>query len=171
MNISPHKNGSVDQDDDGNHGNGRIVLTKIVILSITMTMPDNVMKVSNHGNGIDHERFGHIEHKGEENRNDDSETDDDDSRLKMTLRSQTAKETEGRNHERTNVESLYSDDSDEGVDDDRIGVLHTSQFSSDGNDSVINSDSHDDNREIDVERNSNNDREIDDERDNDEERE
>ena len=81
MNIGPHEYGSIDRDDDDNHGNGKIVLTRTVILSITMTMPDNVMKVSNHGNGIDHERFGHIEHKGDENRDDDGgnrDYEDDD---------------------------------------------------------------------------------------------
>ena len=79
--MGPHENGSVDRDDDDNHGNGRIILTRTVILSITMTMPDNVMKVSDHENGIDHERFGHIEHKGDENRDDGGNRDyEDDDR-------------------------------------------------------------------------------------------
>ena len=80
--MGPHKNSSIDQNDNGNHGNGRIILTRTVILSITMTMPDNVMKVSDHENGIDHERFDHIELRGDEKCDDggnrDYEEDDRD---------------------------------------------------------------------------------------------
>lgn len=43
-NSGPHKDGSDDHDDDGNHGNGKIVMTMIIRLTIAMTMPDNVMK-------------------------------------------------------------------------------------------------------------------------------